>query len=129
MREEKSIHPAMVIIAIALASILCTSVTHAQRATEVFIPIGQSPGLSAKYTTIGTVDSLDLKREMLVVSASRRLYTIRYTRDTRIYIDRSSSGSTNSRGTMMKCKKGMIVEVKYLDNKTGANAEWIKIKE
>ncbi len=129
MSQCKNSTPPTLLRAIALAALLCTATANAQRATEVFIPIGQSPGVSGKYTTIGTVDSLNMKGGTLTVSDSGRTYVIRFTKKTRVYIDRSSYGKPNSRGTMGHCKTGMIVEVKYVENKADANAEWIKLKE
>lgn len=129
MSQGKKGPSSTLLLGITLASLLCPSTTIAQKATEVFIPIGKSPGLSGKYTMIGTVDSLNMKRGMLTVSDSARTYTVRFRKQTRVYIDRSAYGKPNSRGTMSHCKRGMIVEVKYVDNKVDSSAEWIKLKE
>jgi hypothetical protein len=114
--------------AIVLGVSLGTSIAFAQRATELYIPIGKSPGLSGKYTTIGSIESLDMQKETIVISDSSHSYTILCSMDTKFYVDCSSSGKPNVKGTMKDCKKGMTAEVKYLNNKVGGVAEWIKVK-
>jgi hypothetical protein len=113
---------------IVLGVILGTSITFAQRATELYIPIGKSPGLSGKYTTIGSIESLDVQKQTVVISDSSHTFTVLCSKDTRFYVDYSSSGKRNVRGTMNDCRIGMMAEVKYLGNKVGAAAEWIKVK-
>jgi hypothetical protein len=114
---------------IVLGVFLGTSIAFAQRATELFIPIGKSPGLSGKYTTIGIVESLDTQKQSIVISDSGRSLTILCSRATKFYVDCSSSGKPNIMGTMSHCKKGILAEVKYFENKVGGVAEWIKVKE
>ena len=41
-----------------------------QQATEMFIPIGQSPGLSNKESVIGTLESVDQGKQMVTISSS-----------------------------------------------------------
>ena len=40
-----------------------------QQATEMFIPIGQSPGLSNKGNVIGTLESVDPGKQMVTISS------------------------------------------------------------
>ena len=41
-----------------------------QKATEVFIPVGQSPGLSGKYTSIGKITAIDGANQIITVADS-----------------------------------------------------------
>ncbi len=41
-----------------LAVLLLAGTAHAQQATEIYIPIGKSPGLSGKTTVIGTIENV-----------------------------------------------------------------------
>ena len=51
--------------------------TYGQKATEIFIPVGQSPGLSGKYTTLGTVNAVNEEEKTIIMSDSVETYTIK----------------------------------------------------
>jgi hypothetical protein len=99
--------------------LLICSTCFAQKATEVFIPIGQSPGLSGISTLIGTISQVNenniLVNEIVVLVVS----------DTKIYIDRSKAKLTNYEGTMNDLVIGCFVEVHFF---RGSQAEWIKVQ-
>lgn len=104
------------------------SSVYAQKATEMYVPIGQSPGLSGKHTAIGTVDSLDALRGIMVVADSNRTYLVRFTDETEVFLDRSPLREPNTYGSIRDCRKYSIVEVKFRENKVGDTAEWIKVR-
>ncbi len=120
------------IILIAFTTILLLGVSqaHAQKATEIFIPIGKSPGLSGKYTSIGKIASFNLQQKMLTVSDSTANYTVKITDSTQVWLDRSPKKLSNTNGTLEDLRPGVMVEIKYFNNerKEGGTAEWVKVE-
>jgi hypothetical protein len=53
---------------------------------------------------------------------------VRCTDKTRIWLDRSKAKLTNIAGTLKDIKKGMLMEVKFVDisRKTDGVADWVK---
>ncbi len=114
------------ILAAGAAIALLGSVSHAhgQKSTERYIPIGQSPGLSGKYTYIGTLDAVAPDKRS--VTAGGR--TVRITDQTRIWLDRSSLKQSNRSGTLGDLQPGRRVEIKLDDPSRPQAAEWIKVE-
>jgi len=106
----------------------CVFVAHGQEATERFIPIGQSPGLSGRYTSIGQIQSVDSRSRTLTVVADGRTYSVGVTERTRIWIDRSPFKLTALTGTVEDLQPGRKVEVKYEDEGERRFADWIKVQ-
>jgi hypothetical protein len=102
---------------------------HAEKATELYIPIGQSPGLSGKYTVMGKVDRVDPRNQTLQMSGDSGSYTVKMTKRTFIYLDRSKAELSNIYGTLADCKPGDLVEVKFEDNSRSKPIEWIKVQK
>lgn len=107
-----------------------TPSAHGQKATEMFIPIGQSPGLSGKITVIGTVETVDSRDQTVVVTGSAGSWEVKVTKNTRIWLDRSKLRLSNKYGTFADLKTGRLVEVKYegTERKSKGPAEWIKVE-
>lgn len=105
---------------------------YAQKATEIYIPIGQSPGLSDHYSKIGTVTSIDEAAGTLVVTDSlENTYSVEITDSTRIWLDKSRLKKRNETGTISDIKNGLLVEVKYNlaeDSTYAQTAEWVKVQ-
>ena len=97
---------------------------YAQKATEIFIPMGKSPGLSYKYTYMGKIESVNNQKR--AIKADGR--NTRVTRDTKIWLDRTALKATNIAGRFADLKSGRQVEIKYADADRRQVAEWIKIK-
>ncbi len=118
----------LIIIAAILA--LGAASARAQKATEIFIPIGKSPGLSGKLTSIGKIASLDLQQKMLTVSDSTASYKVKLSDETQIWLDRSPMKLSNQKGTLADLRADARVEIKYVNNerKDGGAAEWIKVE-
>jgi hypothetical protein len=114
-------------IAALAAFALCagSSFAHSQELTERFIPIGQSPGLSGKVTTIGAIQAL--QGRVLTLSSERGPQKIEITDRTIIWVDRSKQKVTNLRGGLADLQAGRRVEVKP-DAKNKSAAEWIKVE-
>ena len=99
-----------------------------QQATEMFIPIGQSPGLSGKGSLIGTLESVDPGKRMVTISSSLGAQTVGITDRTLIWLDRSQQKQPNQNGASNDLQKGRKVEVKLRKGEPKAVAEWIKVQ-
>jgi len=99
-----------------------------QQATEMFIPIGQSPGLSNKGSVIGTLESVDPGQRMVTISSPSGAQTVGITDRTLIWLDRSEQKQPNQNGAINDLQKGRKVEVKIRKGEPKAVAEWIKVQ-
>ncbi len=100
----------------------------AQQATERFIPLGQSPGLSGRSTVIGTISTFANGMLEFSVSAGTAPQRVRVTPATRIWLDRSIASQPTLAGAPAELRAGRRVEVKLTDAATPAAADWIKIE-
>jgi hypothetical protein len=119
---------------IALFALLLAtaSISHGQEATERYIPLGQSPGVSGKTTLIGSVGTVDGNAKSMAVQsagtgAGASAQPVKLTPTTRIWLDRSAAGQSTVAGTMADLRPGRRVEVKFVDERNRSAAEWIKI--
>ncbi len=101
----------------------------AEKSTELYIPIGQSPGLSGEYTVMGKIDQVNPQNQTLKMSGASGSYTVKMTKNTFIYLDRSKTQLSNIYGTLADCKPGDLVEVKFEDNSRNKPIEWIKVQK
>ena len=115
---------------VAAAIMLLGTPSHAQKATEVLIPIGQSPGVSRVTSVIGTIASCDQAAGVVTVAAEDGQHTARLVKETKIYLDRSAAKKSGALGSQSDCQQGRRAEVKYVyeGGKRTARAEWIKIQ-
>ena len=111
------------------------SAPSAQKMTEQFIPIGQSPGLSGKYTVIGKLQSVNAQEKTCTVAATTGGTTgalnVRITERTKIWLDRSKLQQPNLEGTIADLRPGATVEVKPEGHQRGVTsgpADWIKVQ-
>lgn len=118
------------ILFVAALVLLSYADASAQKATEVFIPIGESPGLSGKYTIIGNIDSINTQKKTVVVSDSTGSHTMQISEQTKIYLDRSKLNLSNKKGAFTDIHVGMLAEVKYKHEKqkNQGPVDWIKIQ-
>lgn len=119
---------------LTIASIICVLIigafsAQAEKATELYIPIGQSPGLSGKYTVLGKIDQVNAKNQTIKMSGASGSYTVKLTKSTFIYLDRSKVKRSNIYGSLADCKVGDTVEVKFMDNSRNKPVEWIKVEK
>jgi hypothetical protein len=117
---------------LALASILLLGLSSslAQRATEMYIPIGQSPGLSGKYTSIGTIKDVDVVNRVLSCTYQGGTFSLKVTDRSMIWTDRSKLKLPNQKCSFSECAIGRTIEVKYVntDQPGSGEAEWIKVQ-
>jgi hypothetical protein len=101
---------------------------YGQEATEIYIPIGQSPGLSEKTSLIGTLESVDRGRKTVTVSSPSGARTVALTERTSIWLDRSLQKQPNRSGAIADLQQGRKVEIKLRKGEPKPVAEWIKVQ-
>jgi hypothetical protein len=99
----------------------------AQKTTERFIPLGQSPGVSGTTSVIGTITTVDAATKSLSVQSSAGSQRFNVTDATRIWLDRSAAKQPTQEGTLADLRPGRRVEVKFLGENTRTTAEWVKV--
>jgi hypothetical protein len=121
--------PALRVALTLFVFLLCAgSLAHGQEATERFIPIGRSPGVSGTRTAVGTIAAVDPAQRVLRLEGPAGPVTVEITDATRIWIDRHEYGLPTQRGSFGDCQKGRLAEVMYAQPETGGAAEWVKIQ-
>ena len=119
----------MGLVAIGVLLLGGTPTAYGQKATEMFIPVGQSPGLSNKISIIGTIETIDVGAQTIVVAGSSGSWSATITDRTKIWLDKSKLRLSNQKGTVTDLRKGLLVEVKY--EETGVSkgpADWVKVQ-
>jgi len=101
----------------------------AQKTTELYIPLGQSPGLSGQHTVIGKIVQVDALSNTITMADAAGTYSVSMAPGTRLYLDKSKSGLPNSQGTLTDCNVGDPIEVKFVDNARSKPAEWVKVQK
>ena len=122
MKRNKKVIVFMVVLCCAFSSL------YAQKETEVFIPLGKSPGVSGKYSVIGKVETINGSDSIITIAQDTNIKTFKIRADTKIYLDKSNLKQTNTKGSFADIKKGLMVEAKYKDNKPGDLIEWLKVQ-
>jgi hypothetical protein len=115
-------------IGVAVALLGAISHAHGQKETERFIPIGQSPGVSQKQTSIGEIAEVDAARRTVTVAEQAGRRTVKITEKTRIWLDRTKLKQANLTGSFADLQKGRRVEVKYEDPERRQVADWVKVE-
>jgi hypothetical protein len=110
-----------------LVAVLGITPAYAQKATEQFIPIGRSPGLSDTKTRIGKIDSFDPGRSVLTLTSGTTRTLVEITARTRIWLDRTSLIQPNLRGVPADLQPGRRCEVRFV-NPDSREAEWVKVE-
>lgn len=96
-----------------------------QQATEIYIPIGQSPGLSSEAAVIGTIASIDESSGRITIATDGRSVVVTIGDRTLYYLDSSHVERRNYPGNIEHCEIGRRVEARIDDN---GYVEWIKIE-
>ena len=115
-------------IGLAIALLGSLSYAHGQKETEQYIPIGQSPGLSQKHTSIGEIAEVDPQAKTVTIADPAGRRTVKVTEKTRIWLDRTKLKLSNLTGSFADLQKGRRVEVKYDDPQRREVAEWVKVE-
>lgn len=123
-----SIRGTRLTFACAAALILASAQAHAQKSTEQFIPIGLSPGISGRSTSIATIDSTNLRLRVLAMNEGGVRRTVKLTPRTRIFLDRSRLKLPNLEGSVEDLIPGRRIEVKFENPVLRQVADWVKIE-
>ena len=117
------------IINIAALVLLCAiSESYAQKATEIFIPVGQSPGVSGIYSVIGKISDVKTDDNSLSMSNASGSYTVKIAEKAQIWLDRSKLKMTNKPGSFSDLKNNLTVEVRFEDKEHKEDVKWVKIQ-
>ncbi len=117
-----------IVIGVAFAMMGAVPDVSAQKTTEIFIPIGKSPGLSGEYTKMGTIEEVSAQEQAITMSDAAESYTIQVAEGTSIWLDKSKMKSTNEVGSFSDLVAGRMVEVEFKDNDPERGVEWIKVQ-
>ena len=118
----------MTAMGITIILLAIVTVASAEKATELFIPIGKSPGLSGKYLVTGRIEQVNAQNKTISMSGEAGEYTVRISDRTMIFLDRSKMKQANQYGNFSDFKTGMLVEVRFEKDERGQPAEWVKIQ-
>jgi hypothetical protein len=120
---------AMGVVAIGVLLLGGTLTAYGQKATEMFIPVGQSPGLSNNISIIGTIETIDARAQTIVVAGPSGSWNATITARTKIWLDKSKLRLPNQKGTFTDLRKGLLAEVKYEEARVSKGpADWIKVQ-
>ena len=117
----------LIATSLLMCSLMGSPVTFAQQSTEQFIPIGMSPGISDKYSYIGSIISVDEATNTFTMQSNRGRKTITVSPSTRFWLDKSKIKQTNLKASFDDCQVGSMVEVMH-DRSNDDVADWIKIE-
>lgn len=110
---------------LTLAAILtAVSPSLAQQATERYIPIGESPGVSGTQSVIGTISAVDYDTRSMTIDGPDGTVSVTMDDQTRYYVDSSRAKRSNRSTGLSSCQSGMRVEVYVGDD---GKAVWVKI--
>lgn len=100
----------------------------AHPATERYIPIGASPGLSGSQTYTGRIRAVDEASHTLTVQPEDggERQTILITPASDMWIDRTRRGQTSEDASFEDCRRGRRIEVKLHGG--SREADWVKIE-
>lgn len=117
------------LLGVSAAIVLLSGLTAAngQQATERFIPLGQSPGLSERYAHVGKIEAVDVQNRSIKLSGITGGHSISVTDRTRIWLDRSGLKQMITIGSFADLEAGQQAEVKYEDPEDKTIADWIKV--
>jgi len=108
---------------------LCSAVPGAaHKATERYIPIGQSPGVSNVLTKVGKIEAVDPVRKSITIATPSGPLVIGIREDSKIWIDRTKLKQSNLEGGFADLKSGNLVEIKFLDPDNKRIADWVKVE-
>jgi hypothetical protein len=94
----------------------------------MYVPIGQSPGVSGKSSLMGAIESVNPQKHTLAVSWPSGIQEILLTDCTRVRLDRTQARLPNLTGTLANLHKGLKVEVKFRDADQKRVADWINVQ-
>ena len=116
-------------LGLVIVMLAATLKVYGQEASEMYIPIGESPGLSNRLSLIGTLESVDARAKIVRVSNPSGAHSVKLTERTRIWLDRSLDQRPNRSGAAADLQRGRKVEIKLRRGEPGPVADWIKVQD
>ena len=104
-------------------SLFVSALAFSHPATERYIPIGESPGVSNVKSYVGSIRLVRTTASGFTMSVADSEELIEVTEETKIYLD-TGPGKSNRMGTEEDCQVGRKIEVYLHDDGT---AYWVKI--
>ena len=100
----------------------------AQQATEMYIPIGASPGVSGKASVVGTIATVETDGQRFSVRAGDTAVMVTIPEGAPVWLDHSRGKGPNRAGSPADLKPGLTVEVKSREvlPAESITAEWVK---
>lgn len=108
-------------------ALLVSSLVYAQQATEQYIPLGSSPGLSDNKAQTGKIESFSPAGAVLTIESHGIQVAAEITSQTRIWLDRSGLKLPNLRGAPSDLQAGRRCEVRFQELGS-RKAEWVKVE-
>jgi hypothetical protein len=105
-----------------------TAPAQAQQATERYIPIGASPGVSGRQAIMGTVVSYTNGVLTISSPAYATPQAVRMATTTRVWLDRSRAQQTNIPGDHGELRPGRPIELEFVDTAKRDVADWVKVQ-
>jgi hypothetical protein len=101
-----------------------------QKATEIFIPIGKSPGVSGVTSAVGTIVLVNAPNRTLTIRSGDAEHSARLTHKTMLWLDNSQMKARNTKGSWADLRTGRLCEVKYVyrGQIRTDEAEWVKVR-
>jgi hypothetical protein len=110
---------------VLLAGIAMSMSAAAQLETELYIPIGKSPGISQVKSRIGRVQSLAAAGNGMTVLVEDQPVFVAFDKTSKIYLQYTAPGQRNRLGTYADCQADRTVEVYVGDD---GKLRWIKVR-
>ena len=118
----------LIAFVVTLIFLFGISETYAQKATEIFIPVGQSPGVSGIYSIVAKIDVVKSEAKTINMSNSSGSYTVKIMEQTQIWLDRGKLKMANKVGSFSDLKSNLTIEVRYKDKEHKGEVIWVKIQ-
>ncbi len=93
--------------------------------TELYIPIGESPGISNVKTQIGRIEAQVAKQNGLTLLVGNSTKYVTFSKTTKIYLQYATPGQRNRVGSYSDCQVDRTAEVYLGDD---GSVRWIKVQ-
>jgi len=107
-----------------LASSMVSLTAAGHPATELYIPIGKSPGISHVKSYIGQIQSPGAAQVGFTMMVNGSAKYVAFDELTKIYLQYETPGKNNALGSYADCQAGRTTEVYLADD---GKARWIKV--
>lgn len=116
--------------ALLLAFSILLAPAHSQERYEKFIPFDYHPGLSNKYTALGSIVEVNEDKKTVTIRTNTKTHSYKVTKDTQIWLDQPQPETRNAKGSFSDLKAGLKAEIGMdpAENKGEEVVRWIKVQ-